>query len=274
MAFFKKLNKYGSKKVPMNLLWLVFLVLSLVFGLMLVKQKQDVREKASGVNVAPCKSITTKPSDCNNTCSPAKSGKNYQCKWLTNQGCVESSATCVVPVTGGGGNPPPPPSNEECSGLTANGSSCSYDSECCSGYCDVFSGYCRPPGTETGYGGGGSGGGTSGGGGGQNPECEYIDKTRYDTQTQTCLVGSQDGIQTRKCTSNDTWGPWGACLVNNTGSGSGSGTTCTKGQTRRLSCTTLTGKAGYQPQTCKGTPLQSSTETKWFNDVWPPCVAY
>lgn len=85
----KKFSKKGGKFLI--IFSLVILVIGLLAGIILVKQNQDIGEKAA----AGCKYNYDRKS-CANACSTSKqNGKFYKCKWNIKQDkCGESTKEC------------------------------------------------------------------------------------------------------------------------------------------------------------------------------------
>ncbi|GAB4219585.1 MAG: hypothetical protein Fur009_6440 [Candidatus Microgenomates bacterium] len=114
MANFTPINpkKISNKSLPKKkfnlLLWgnLIMVVLIAVIGILYYNQTlQTTKQKAAGVK---CSTIDNQK-DCNAACSPPKAnGLAYKCKWLSNQGCIESSNLCGsnLPPTSGDCNFP------------------------------------------------------------------------------------------------------------------------------------------------------------------------
>lgn len=87
----KKLEKKSGKFFLIANILLMFLVVGIT-GYYLKNKLITKKEKAVGIS---CKTITNR-NDCNAACSPVKpDGKQYSCKWLSEeQKCIESSKEC------------------------------------------------------------------------------------------------------------------------------------------------------------------------------------
>lgn len=94
-------KKFGGGKIIATILGLLLLVGGIAGGVILTQQNQQISEKA---DVGSCSSFGT-PTQCESSCSPVKSnGQQFQCKWLSNQGCIESAQECSTSGGGWGGN--------------------------------------------------------------------------------------------------------------------------------------------------------------------------
>jgi len=94
----------SRKKMVATIFGVLLLVSAVGIGVALVRQNQNIKEKAAEVK---CRDITSR-STCNSSCSPPKSdGKRYACKWICPSGegckCIESGNECNPDGGGGGG---------------------------------------------------------------------------------------------------------------------------------------------------------------------------